>query len=69
MRHGARNSIRARVKSVKKGDVMSLVKFDVTEPAEMASVITTESVEELALQPGDEVSLVVKAIHVLPIKD
>ena len=69
MKYGARNAIAARVKSVKKGDVMSLVKFEVTTPAAMASVLTTESLEEMDLKPGDEVLLVVKAIHVLPVKD
>jgi molybdopterin-binding protein len=68
MRYGARNQIRAKVTSVKKGDVMSLVKFDVTAAHEMASVLTSESVEDLALKPGDEVLLVVKAIHVLPVR-
>jgi molybdate transport system regulatory protein len=34
----------------------------------MASVLTTESVEEMGLKPGDEVELIVKAIHVLPVK-
>ena len=68
MRYGARNQIRAKVRSVKKGDVMSLVKFKVTAAHEMASVLTTESVKELAIKPGDEVLLVVKAIHVLPVK-
>ena len=69
MKYGARNRIKARVKSVKSGDVMSLVKFDVTTPAEMASVLTTESAEHLDLKVGDEVELVVKAIHVLPVKN
>jgi molybdate transport system regulatory protein len=69
MRYGARNTIRAKVKSVKTGDVMSMVKFDVTTPAEMASVLTTESVEHLGLRVGEEVQLVIKAIHVLPVKD
>ncbi len=69
MKYGARNTIKAKVKSVKKGDVMSLVKFDVTTPAQAASVLTTESLEHLALKEGDEVTLVVKAIHVLPVKD
>lgn len=69
MKHGARNAIAAKVKSVKKGDVMSLVKFDVTAPAVMASVLTTESLEEMGLKPGDEILLVVKAIHVLPVKE
>ena len=68
MKYGARNRIQAKVKSVKKGDVMSLVKFDVTKPHEMASVLTTESVEYLQLAPGDEIELVIKAIHVLPVK-
>jgi len=68
MKYGARNQIVAKVKTVKKGDVMSLVKFDVTTPVEMASVLTTESVDDLGLKTGDEVRLIVKAIHVLPVK-
>lgn len=68
MKYGARNQIMAKVKSVKKGDVMSLVKFDVPAPAEMASVLTTESLEDLDLKPGDTVRLIIKAIHVLPVK-
>ena len=69
MKYGARNNIRGKVKSVKKGDVMSLVKFDVIGPAEMASVLTSESVDALNLKIGDEVQLVVKAVHVLPVKE
>jgi molybdopterin-binding protein len=69
MKYGARNRIQAKIKSVKKGDVMSLVKFDVTIPHEMSSVLTTESVEDIGLAPGDDIELVIKAIHVLPVKD
>ncbi len=69
MKYGARNSIAARVKSVTKGDVMALVKFEVTVPVEMASVLTVESVEHLDLTEGDEVKLVVKAVNVLPVKE
>lgn len=68
MKYGARNSVSAKVKSVKKGDVMSLVWFDVN-PCEMASVLTTESLEEMELTVGDEVRLIVKAVHVLPVKE
>jgi molybdate transport system regulatory protein len=68
MEYGARNRIRAKVQSIKKGDVMSLVKFTVSDPHEMASVLTTESVEDLNIKTGDEVELVIKAIHVLPVK-
>jgi molybdate transport system regulatory protein len=69
MRYGARNRVVGKVTSVKKGDVMSLVKFRVEGPCEMASVLTTESAKELRLKKGDRVLLVVKAIHVLPVKE
>jgi molybdopterin-binding protein len=69
MKYGARNRIRAKVKSIKKGDVMSLVKFTVTDPHEMASVLTTESVKDLKLKKGEKVELIIKAIHVLPVKE
>jgi molybdate transport system regulatory protein len=69
MKYGARNNIVAKVKSIQVGDVMSLIKFEIVQAKEMASVITTESVEHLDLKVGDEVQLVVKAIHVLPVKE
>ena len=68
MKYGARNQFSARVTSVQRGDVMSLIKFSVTTPADMASVITTESVADLDLKVGDQVQLLVKAVHVLPMK-
>jgi molybdopterin-binding protein len=69
MKYGARTRIRAKVSSIKKGDVMSLVKFSVTEPHEMASVLTTESVDHLNMKQGDDLELIIKAIHVLPVKE
>jgi molybdopterin-binding protein len=69
MKYGARNVVNATVKSVKKGDVMSLVKFDLIDaPDTASSVLTSESVEDMDLKPGDRVQLVVNAIHVLPVK-
>ena len=68
MKFGARNRIRGKVKSIKKGDIMSLVKFTVTDPHEMSSVLTTESLDNLGVNPGDEVELIIKANHVLPAK-
>ena len=68
MKYGARNQLKGNVTSITLGDVMSLIKFEVTVPSEMASVITTESVNDLNLKVGDQVQLIVKAIHVLPVK-
>jgi molybdate transport system regulatory protein len=47
---------------------MSLVKVNVVISGEMSSVVTTESVEELNLVEGDQVELIIKAVHVLPAK-
>ena len=69
MKTGARNSIQAKVLSIKSDEIMSLVKFEVTTPHEMSSVLTTESVKDMNLKVGDKLILVVKAIHVLPIKE
>jgi molybdate transport system regulatory protein len=69
MKTGARNSFTGKVTSIKSDEIMSLVKFEVTDPHAMASVLTTESVKDMGLKVGDKVTLVVKAIHVLPIKE
>ena len=68
MKYGARNKIHAKVISIKSDNVMSLAKFEILSAKEMSSVLTTESVEEMGLKPGDEVELIVKAINVLPVK-
>jgi len=69
MKIGAQNNIRAKVKSIKGNEIMSVVKFDVIEAKEMSAVITSDSVAGLELKPGDTVQLIIKAIHVLPIKE
>ncbi len=68
MKPGARNQLTGKVTSIKSDEIMSLVKFSVAVPKEMASVLTTESVKDMDLKIGDEVELVIKAIHVLPLK-
>ena len=69
MKTGARNSLQGIVTSIKSDEIMSLVKFEVADPHEMASVLTTESVQDMNLKVGDKVRLIVKAIHVLPVKE
>lgn len=48
---------------------MSQVGLTLEGPAALSSVLTTESLEELGLEVGDKVKVVVKAIHVLLIKE
>lgn len=69
MKIGAQNNIKAKVKSIKGNEIMSVIKFDVLEAKEMSAVITSDSVDDLNLKPGDTVQLIIKSIHVLPVKE
>jgi len=68
MKVGARNRIIGKVKDIKKGGVMSLVKLEIPAKASMASVMTLESLKELGIKKGDKVEVVVKAVNVLVMK-
>lgn len=66
--YGARNKIKGKVIDIKSDAIMSQVNFE-TASGQMSSVLTTESVQEMNLKLGDEVHLIIKAIHVLPVKN
>ncbi len=68
MKIGARNQIIGTVKDIKKGAIMCQVKLEIPA-SQMSSVMTTDSLVEMGLKEGDKVQVVVKAIHVLLIKD
>jgi molybdopterin-binding protein len=69
MKAGARNQIVGTVKSVKNGNIMSLVKVDVPAKSQLASVMTVESVEDMGLKEGDKVRVIIKAVSVLLVKE
>lgn len=61
----ARNVLRGKVVSVKKGQVMAEVVLEVAPGVEVVSVITASSADRLALAAGKEVEVVVKATSVM----
>nr|WP_319491110.1 TOBE domain-containing protein [uncultured Desulfobacter sp.] len=61
----ARNVIKGTVKEVKKGQVMAEAIIEVAPGVEIASAITTNSVEKLGIAPGKEVTVVIKATSVM----
>lgn len=69
MKAGARNQIVGKVIEVEKGMIMAKARVKVPAGAIMTSVMTVDSVKDLALKKGDKVKVVVKAIHVLLIKE
>jgi molybdate transport system regulatory protein len=68
MKIGARNAIVGTVTGIKSGKVMSQVKIKIPA-SKLESVMTSDSCDGLSLKKGDKVIVVVKAIHVLLIKE
>jgi molybdate transport system regulatory protein len=68
MKIGARNQLIGKVTEVKKGSIMAEVKLEIPAASRMASVMTLESLEDMGIAPGDQVQVVVKAVHVLLLK-
>ena len=69
MKVGARNRIEGEVTDIKRGTVMSQVKVRIAGGAEMESVMTIDSLQEMGLKVGDKVKVTVKAVNVLLIKE
>jgi len=61
----ARNRLRARVTRVQKGSITAQVKMMMLEPAALTSIISNDSVDDLALKEGDEVEAIVKSTEVI----
>lgn len=69
MKVGARNQLTGEVVEVKRGTVMAEVKLTIPANSPMASVMTLESLDDMGLKKGDKVRVIVKAVHVLLVKD
>ena len=59
MKVGARNQLIGEVTEVRRGTVMAEVKLTIPAGSPMASVLTLESLDELGIQKGDKVRVVV----------
>jgi molybdopterin-binding protein len=67
MKISGRNKLRATVKQVVKGAVMAKVVMDY-KGDELVAAITVDSVEDLDIKPGDEVTALVKATEMMVLK-
>ena len=68
MKISGRNQLKATVKEVKKDGIMAKVVLDY-KGERIVSVITTDSVEELNIKPGDEVLALIKSTSVMLAKE
>ncbi|HXO18008.1 MAG TPA: TOBE domain-containing protein [Candidatus Dormibacteraeota bacterium] len=64
MEISARNQIKGRVTAVTTGAVMAEVEVEI-DPGVIAAAITASSVKRMALKPGDNVVVIIKATEVI----
>jgi molybdopterin-binding protein len=64
VRLSTRNQLRGRVTAINPGSVMATVKVDVSGQ-EMTASITKEAVEDLGLEVGSAVTVLVKSTEVM----
>jgi len=65
MKISARNVLEGRVKDIKTGPVNSQVVVDIGGGHTITSMITTDAVNDLALEEGKTVRVIIKASEVL----
>ncbi len=65
MRISARNILKGKVKQIKVGAVNTEVIIELPGGAEIVSIITKESADNLQLKPGKPVYAVIKASNVM----
>jgi molybdopterin-binding protein len=65
MKLSARNVIPGTVSAVNRGQTTAHVKIDIGGGRTITAAITVESVDDLALKPGDKVSAIIKASDVI----
>ncbi len=65
MKISARNVLKGKIKSVKHGSVNSEVTIGLAGNAQIVSIITKKSAQDLRLSKGKEVYAIVKATNVM----
>lgn len=65
MKLSARNVIKGKVVEIKRGAVAAQVRVDIGGGNVLTSMITVDAVDDLGLQQGDEVSVVIKSTELM----
>ena len=65
MKISARNVIEGKVVDVKRGAVAARVRVDIGGGNVLTSMVTVDAVDDLGLQAGTEVSVIIKSTEVM----
>ncbi len=61
----ARNQFKGKVVAVEEGVITGKVKVEIKMPVTVTAVITKESIEELGIKVGDEVTAIIKSTEIM----
>ncbi len=64
MKISARNKFKTTIKEVQIQGLISLLELSLDEPAIVTAVITRDAAEEMKIQVGDEINIVVKPTEI-----
>jgi molybdate transport system regulatory protein len=65
MKLSARNQFKGKVVAVEEGVITGKVKVEIKMPVTITAVITKESIEELGIKVGDEVTAIIKSTEIM----
>lgn len=65
MKLSARNQIQGKVKEINKGATTAHIKIDIGNNNLITSSITNEAADDLNIQPGDTITVIIKASDVI----
>ena len=65
MKLSARNQIQGKVKEINKGATTAHIKIDIGNNNIITSSITNEAADDLNIQPGDTITVIIKASDVI----
>ena len=65
MKLSARNLIKGKIKSIKKGPISTLVVIEIAPKVEVVSVITSEGAGTMKLKKGQTAYAIIKASNVM----
>ena len=65
MEMSARNQLKGTIKSIKRGDIMAEVVIQLPDGQQITSVITTDAIQSLHLEEGNQVVAIIKSTEVM----
>ena len=65
MEMSARNQLKGTIKSIKRGDIMAEVVIQLPDGQQITSIITTDAIQSLRLEEGNQVLAIVKSTEVM----